>query len=552
MTTPDSQATTPATQPEPPYRYWAFISYSSADRSWARWLQRSIESYGIPARLVDHATPTGEPVPKRFKPCFRDRSELAAGDLGAQIEEALQASRYLIVVCSPRAAASRWVDKEIASFQALGRPDRVLAVVVEGEPNAGDERECFPPALRDTEPLAADARPQGDGKRDARLKLLAGMLGVGFDVIKQRDQHRRLRRLQAIVAAVLVLAAGFAGLAGYAVVQRNEALDQRDNAVRARQQSEEVLEYLVYDLRDMLEPLARLDIVMEVQEKIEQYYEKLGVEQSDPVTLHNWAAAINGKGHLLLAKGDSEGALGEFERAFEIVQGLVNSNPGDLRWQHDLLVSHTNIGSALEEKSADARRDLRIEEAAEYEDAALQHYQESLRIAQALAPADDVGWQRALASGHTNVGGMLSLKGRWSEAMDHYRASLEILQGLVERDAQNAVLLNDLSITHDRMGEVLELDARPDEALHHYQASLEVMTSLVRSDRENLLWRHGLSGCHRNIGFFLECRDDPEGALRHYQAGLRIMRDLVELEPGNAEWKSDLTWLREHVKRCSR
>ena len=60
------------------YLYWAFISYSSTDKSWARWLQRAIESYGVPARLVQHHTPTGEPAPKRLRPLFRDRSELAA------------------------------------------------------------------------------------------------------------------------------------------------------------------------------------------------------------------------------------------------------------------------------------------------------------------------------------------------------------------------------------------------------------------------------------------------------------------------------------------
>src|SRR5438128_5121839 len=94
------------------YRYWAFISYSSKDAAWARWLHRAIETYGIPAQLVSHHTPVGEPAPKRFHPLFRDRDELPAStDLGAQVKNALRASRFLIVVCSPTAAQSRWVNK---------------------------------------------------------------------------------------------------------------------------------------------------------------------------------------------------------------------------------------------------------------------------------------------------------------------------------------------------------------------------------------------------------------------------------------------------------
>lgn len=78
-----------------PYRYWAFISHSSSqDKSWADWLHRAIEAYGIPSRLVDHPTPTGEAAPKRFRPVFRDRAELSASpDLSKEIEDALRASR---------------------------------------------------------------------------------------------------------------------------------------------------------------------------------------------------------------------------------------------------------------------------------------------------------------------------------------------------------------------------------------------------------------------------------------------------------------------------
>ena len=95
----------PASGQASPYRYWAFISYSSKDKAWGRWLHRAIETYGIPAQLVSHPTPAGHPAPKRFQPLFRDRDELpASADLGTQIEEALRASRYLIVVCSRHAA----------------------------------------------------------------------------------------------------------------------------------------------------------------------------------------------------------------------------------------------------------------------------------------------------------------------------------------------------------------------------------------------------------------------------------------------------------------
>ena len=94
----------------------------------------------------------------------------------------------------------------------MGHRDRIFAIIVDGEPHAGGVRECFPPALRDCEPIAADARPEGDGRTNAKLKLLAGMLGVSFDSLKQRDARRKIQRLQLAVATALLVVLALGGL----------------------------------------------------------------------------------------------------------------------------------------------------------------------------------------------------------------------------------------------------------------------------------------------------------------------------------------------------
>src|SRR5215217_4747350 len=194
------------------WKYWAFISYSHADESWARWLHRTMETYKVPKALAGTKTPEGAVRPRRLYPLFRDRDELSsASSLTANIRGALAGSRNLIVICSPRAAGSRWVNEEIRTFRTLGRGDRVFCLIVDGEPGgaAGSTvtgEECFPAALREVlaaddagaveapEPIAADARPERDGKRNALLKLSAGILDVGFDSLKQRDHERRIRQ----------------------------------------------------------------------------------------------------------------------------------------------------------------------------------------------------------------------------------------------------------------------------------------------------------------------------------------------------------------------
>jgi hypothetical protein len=170
-------------------KYWAFISYSHKDSAFGRRLHRRLENYALPRRMAGRASGQGV-IPRRLAPIFRDREDFsAANDLSTEVRAALQVSRSLIVVCSPAAAASPWVAREVESFRAL-HPDRpVLAAIREGEPPA-----CFPDALRrigpagdSIEPLAADFRKGRDGTELGLLKIVAGILGIGLDELVQRE-----------------------------------------------------------------------------------------------------------------------------------------------------------------------------------------------------------------------------------------------------------------------------------------------------------------------------------------------------------------------------
>ena len=222
-------------------RYWAFITYSHRDARWCNWLHRSLETFRVPKHLVGRLNGDVS-LPKRLYPVFRDREELgSAADLGELIRAALDKSRNLIVVCSPHAARSRWVNEEITYFKSLGRSDRVFCLIVDGEPYASRNpesglEECFPEALRfgidengetgpePVEPLAADARPGKDGRKGALLKLLSGILNVGFDALRQRDAERRVRLLVMTSAASVILALLMGFLATFALTGQREAI----------------------------------------------------------------------------------------------------------------------------------------------------------------------------------------------------------------------------------------------------------------------------------------------------------------------------------------
>ncbi|HEX5007719.1 MAG TPA: toll/interleukin-1 receptor domain-containing protein [Hyphomonadaceae bacterium] len=198
-------------------QFAAFISYSSHDAAFARRLHKALERYRVP-QGVGTFNLAGKP--NRVAPVFLDRAELSSGELGAAIASAIENSTALVVICSPHAAASEWVDKEIRHFVQTGRVRRIFAIIASGEPFASSHgasgHECFPAALREMaagqfgepyEVVAGDARPGKDGFRNAWLKVAAGILDVGFGKLLDRDAAARRGRALLLGATASVVAA---------------------------------------------------------------------------------------------------------------------------------------------------------------------------------------------------------------------------------------------------------------------------------------------------------------------------------------------------------
>ena len=224
--------------PDNTFVYDAFISYrhKPLDMAVAKAIHKQLETYRIPAGIQKK---TGK---KRMGKVFRDQEELPLlADLGEGIRRALEQSEWLIVICSPELLESKWCMKEIDTFIALGRRDRILTVLVSGEP-----QDSFPVQLRvidgdEREPLAADVRAASPARTLARvrrekLRLLAPMLGVGYDDLRRRQRERAVRT--AVLAGAVAFAA-MAGATGYVLRQNSLLAEQIVFAEEQRQLAEE-------------------------------------------------------------------------------------------------------------------------------------------------------------------------------------------------------------------------------------------------------------------------------------------------------------------------
>ena len=207
------------------YKYDAFISYRHVepDQSIAKQIHQMIETFKPPKEFYKN----GKKPTFRI---FRDREELAARDLSASIKEALVTSRYLIVICSKRTPLSEWCQKEVKIFKSLYGGERIIPVLIEGEPDEAFPQEFKELKNKDNESLqdilAADIRPDEVLKKDfggyeqlqnnnrqklkdltqqslnilktEKYRIMATILGCSFGDLKQRDKERKNRLILSI------------------------------------------------------------------------------------------------------------------------------------------------------------------------------------------------------------------------------------------------------------------------------------------------------------------------------------------------------------------
>ncbi|WP_395714191.1 toll/interleukin-1 receptor domain-containing protein [Reyranella sp.] len=180
----------------------AFISYSRKDRPFAVLLQRALNGY---------TPPSGLPVARRRLNVFRDEEDFTGTEYFQAVRHHLAGSRKLIVLCSPNARASKFVDDEIRSFARTHAAGDLIPVLIAGRPETSgspdDSQFAFPAALCEILelPLAADYRdfdPKASKLdsppcRTAWFKLLADLCNCSRAEIEMREHRRKVRqRLQ--------------------------------------------------------------------------------------------------------------------------------------------------------------------------------------------------------------------------------------------------------------------------------------------------------------------------------------------------------------------
>lgn len=509
------------------YRYRAFISYSHQDEIWGRWLQRALEGYRIPRRLVGKEGEYGK-IPARLSPVFRDREDLSsAADLSLSVRQELDQSETLVVICSPASAQSHWVNEEIRYFRSLGRAERIYALIVGGDPQATEStKKCFPPTLlasedgSQIEPLAADVRKWADGKLLASLKLISGILGIRLDDLRRRDMQRRHRLWMTSSMIALAVAVVTTILAVMAVSARNAAENRREHA-------EDLVGYMVGDLREKLATVGRLDILDSMGEQVTQYLETLDAGEVTDESLNQQAqvwrqlgevSMDQGKltealeaftssrdvlaelyrrqpdhaerlfelgqaefwvGYIHLELGDLPGTEIAFSRYLEISRQLMESQPGNAEWIMEMAYALGNMGW-LET----AREGSDPEKVLGYMESSLDYNRKAV-----IADPDNTGIRIELTQSYADLADAHMRECNLENALENRRQNVTLATGFYEGQPGDANLKEDLAHALSGLAYVQRRVGMTEQALTNFKESERLLDELSKQDTSSLDYR---------------------------------------------------------------
>jgi serine/threonine-protein kinase len=381
---------------------------------------------------------------------------------------------------------------------------------------------------------------------------------------------RRIRRLvaAAVIAAVAVSAAKYTF----------DLKVARDDANLRREQAEDLIGFMIGDLRSKLAPVSRLEVLDDIGDEALEYFAAIPAVDLSPDELLFRSRTLSQIGQVRMDQGDLPAALEAFKEAKRLAAGLVERDPDNGAWRAELGAAHFWAGSVFwmqrdldgaldsfrqyldesrelverEPENLDWQLELSyaysnigsVREAQGDVPGAIDALQESLEINQRLVAAqpDNAEWRSELAGGHSWLGRALLSQGDLTQSSIHYLANRDLLEELVREDPDNRRYRWLLGIAHGKVAIAYELQGMPDEARPAYDAYLAINLELVREDPENSTWQRELAVARRFRGELAHTDRDSERAVAELDAARTILRRLIDLDPTNTDWTRQLAW----------
>jgi tetratricopeptide (TPR) repeat protein len=387
------------------------------------------------------------------------------------------------------------------------------------------------------------AHPQNLGSSDLLLRAAAGttepMTGQPRDITALVERLKRLAPadrptavetleiLGRIVAApkrrarMVMLAAVAIVIAAFTAKYIADVTTARRQAEQRRRQAEELVSFMVGDLRTKLESVGRLDVLDGAASRALAYFASLDPQELSGENLHKNALALAQLGDVRIDQGKLDSAVKMFEESVRFATAAVGRDPKRDDWQLALSNAHFHLGNALRQKGD--RKGM------------LEHFRHYLDISRTLLAAHpgDPTFEAEVSYGHVNVGAADEAAGNLKGALDEYQTAVALDRRRLQRDPRNETWRNDLATSLNHLGVVLQARADLAGARRAFSEELPLQRQLMAAAPQDARRMHRLAVSLGYTGLLQQMMGDRREALASYREELELSTRLAALDSTN-------------------
>ncbi len=336
-----------------------------------------------------------------------------------------------------------------------------------------------------------------------------------------------------------------------AEAEKEKALESERVALLARTTAEKLINNMLYDLKNRLEPLGRLDLLDRASEDIETYFDELPESQRNK-------GSERGRSAMLIYRGEVAMALGHYGRAErvlleakEVRVELLNQFPESLQRKRDLSVAAERLGDVrvLQGNLDGAEKDYR--ECLDLRDVG----SDQLTVSGNDYRNDDrnegiAGYRsvRDSAVAQLKLSDVLARKGRFPESQEAANAGLGQFRALADLNPGDFRAKRDLGGALLQCGDLSRHEGKPEDALKYYQEGASLLGEFVsRAPRSDTLIRQNYSACLTRLAEWYADQGESGRATEYFEEALPMVEELARLDPENLDWTRNLALL--HSRR---
>jgi len=321
----------------------------------------------------------------------------------------------------------------------------------------------------------------------------------------------------------------------------------------------------------------RYDLAIEDLTRAVELYAEVEADLPDRDTRFAFSEALRDLGDLQMLAGNSFGALGAFMTRAEFAEARLKADPADLAWSREWVWSLNSVGEVLQQQgylreaeeaytraydATEGQGDGRAVDDLSLRDreialnrlggvrfalndlpGALSAFSEGLGLAQTLLDRDpdNVMYNQDVSVSHERLGDVLLALGDQASARDAFDVSLRISQKLVAENPSDMDLRRNLSVSYERLGDVMQGEGDLDAALAVFDEARKIREDLQAQDPGNVTRQRDSAIIYDRIGDVFNGMGDVGSALMNYEQARGIWQYLVALDPANVLWARDLS-----------